>query len=57
MPSSIHSVDDGWYADGYPGEVDNPRAKDNLRFYSNEIKCRPDGTILPPLSQSILSLH
>jgi len=31
------------YRAGYPDEVDNPDAKENLRFYKGERTSEPDG--------------
>jgi len=40
------SEDTKRYLDGYPGLEDDPNAKKNLKFYSNEIPSIPDGGLV-----------
>jgi len=40
------SRDTDRYLENYPGQKDNPEAKDNLLFYSNQIESRPRGALV-----------
>ncbi len=44
--SSWASRDITQYLTGYPSQRDDPSLNDNLRFYSNEIRSRPDGDLI-----------
>jgi hypothetical protein len=42
---NVNAADDAKrYRDGYPGKQDDPTAKMNLEFYSNQRSSKPDGT-------------
>ncbi|KAH8921229.1 hypothetical protein BT69DRAFT_1320928 [Atractiella rhizophila] len=34
------------FLDGYPGQRDDKKANANLRFYKNELRCRPDNKLI-----------
>eukprot|EP00756_Hemistasia_phaeocysticola_P012139 Hpha_TRINITY_DN15175_c1_g7::TRINITY_DN15175_c1_g7_i1::g.127629::m.127629 len=37
------------YRQGYPGKKDDPRVADNIEFYTNKRKCRPDNLLIDEL--------
>jgi len=34
------------FLEGYPSKQDDPTASDNLYFYSNSLRCKPDGLLI-----------
>jgi hypothetical protein len=34
------------FLDGYPDLPDDPSQSDNLKFFSNELRCRPDRKLI-----------
>ena len=39
------------FLDGYPGLRDDRSQSDNFKFYSNELKCRPDRKLISEIHQ------
>ncbi|PCH40588.1 hypothetical protein WOLCODRAFT_24194 [Wolfiporia cocos MD-104 SS10] len=39
------------FLDDYPNLSDDPSSSDNLRFYSNELRCRPDNLLIDELHE------
>jgi hypothetical protein len=54
-----HDVQD--FLEDYPGQDDDPRQSDNLHFYQNTLRCRPDALVIDELHdklvQWIISLY
>jgi hypothetical protein len=48
---SIWSSDIQQFQSDYPGQRDDPSANDNLLFYQNELRCRPDGKLVNEIHQ------
>jgi hypothetical protein len=39
----------------YPGQEDDPQQTDNLLFYRNELRCRPDNLLIEDLHRKYVT--
>jgi hypothetical protein len=42
------------FLDNYPRDGDDPTRSENLQFYSNELRCRPDRCLIEEIHDRLL---
>jgi hypothetical protein len=45
------------FLDEYPGVMDDPSSTENLEFYSNNLRCRPDNRTIDEIHERYCTLH
>jgi len=45
------------FLDDYPGFEDDPSQSDNLLFYENKLRCRPDRKLIDEIHEEYEKLH